>query len=181
MERKQTSLFLLFIFIFSLIGTACAQEALIVYGNNFSFKVSEPSGWRGITSDASKHQVNLYFPMPGYAFNSSPVLMYVRVLNKNGNTVRKSIELDMADFSQRKQKIAFFDFPVQNLNYEYASKKYLINDNQSDYLYYIDPGPSSPNYLIFVLTGPKATCEQYLYVFKELLASFRWLNLEVRE
>lgn len=179
MRRKIISLLLVLSFLLSFSGTVYALDALIIYGKNFSFKVTEPSGWQGITSDANKYQVNLYFPMPGQDYNSSPVLMYVRVLNKNGHTVKKNLELDMDDFSKRKQKIEFLEFPVSNLDYEYASKKYLINDNQIDYLCYIDPAFASPNYVIFVLTGPKESCDNYLATFQDLLESFRWLNLKV--
>ena len=119
--------------------------------------------------------------MPGYNYNSSPVLIYIRVLDKNGRSVQKNLELDMEDFSKRKHKIDFFDFPIINLNYEYSSKKYLINDNQTDYLCYIDPDYASPNYVIFVLTGPTESCDKYLEKFQELIASFRWFKLTVTQ
>lgn len=161
-------------------GTVLAQDALWVYGKDWSFMVSEPAGWTGITSDVNKYQVNLYFPMAGYDINSSPVLMYVRVLEKNGNTVKKSLEFDMLDYSQRKKRIEFLEFPVGTLNYDYASKKYLINQDQVDYLCYIDPAPASPYYVIMILTGPKGECDNYLDNFLYLVRSFKWLKVTVQ-
>jgi hypothetical protein len=164
MQKKIIRLFLAIALFLSFCAVTSA-EALIVYGKGFSFKVTEPSGWYGVTANANRYMVNVYFPQPGHDYNSSPVLMYVRVMNKNGNTVQRNLELDMDDFSQRKKKVEVFDYTVNNLNYEYAAKKYIINDNQTDYLCYIDPAADSPNYVIFVLTGPKDTCDNYLVAF----------------
>jgi hypothetical protein len=167
---------LLFVLLIAFGGTAFA-DTLQPYGKDWSFMVSEPPGWKGISTDANKHQVNLYFPMPGYDINSSPVLIYARVMEKKGLTVKQSLEADMRDFSLRKKTVDFLDFPVGTLNYEYASKKYVINQDQVDYLCYIDPGPDSPYYAIFVITGPKGECDKYLNDFLSLLRSFKWLRV----
>lgn len=169
---------LVFLIVFGRIAFA---DTLQPYGKDWSFMVTEPPGWTGITSDANRYQVNLYFPMPGYDLNSSPVLMYARVLEKSGITVKRSLELDMLDFTKRKKSIEFLEFPVGSLNYEYASKKYVIDQNQVDYLCYIDPGPATPYYVIFVLTGPNGECEKYLNDFLALIRSFKWLNMTVKE
>ena len=157
-------------------GTALAQDALIIYGDNLSFKVSEPPNWRGHTDDAGRYRLNAYFSLPGYDFNSSPAVMYIRVMKKGGLTVQKRLEADMADFAKRKQSIEFSDFAVENVNYQYAAKQYFINSTSIDYLCYIDPGESSPLYVIFVLSGPKELSGTYLADFKKLIQSFTWLN-----
>lgn len=174
------TMLLLLAFLVTFGVTALAQEALTVYGNGWSFMVSEPSGWSGVTADANRYQVNIYFPMPGYDLNSSPVLMYGKVLEKNGNTMKENLKLDMLDFSNRKKSIEFLDYSIGNLNYEYASKKYIINHNQVDYLCYIDPGSTYPYYVIFVLTGPKGVCENHLDAFLTLTHSFKWLNMIIQ-
>lgn len=169
------------LFLFCLGGVASAQDALLVYGQDFSFKVTEPQGWEGVTADANRNRVNIYFRMPGYDFNSSPALMYIRVLTKDGLTVQQHLEVDMQAFSQRKKSVVFEVFDVPGLSYKQASKKYIINDNQVDYLCYLDPGDKYNQYVIFVLTGPKGMAEKALDEFIPLLQSFIWLELTVAE
>lgn len=182
MRKLAPVLVLMSVFAFLLSSPAAAAgDAMLIYGKGYSLMVSEPPGWSGVTEDAAKYRVNVYFPMSGYDFNSSPVLMYARVLDKNGNTVGKNLELDMLDFSKRKKSVEFFDFSVANIEYEQAAKKYVIDRSQSDYLCYVDPGPSCPLYVIFVLTGPTEVSETRLKDFQTLVQSFKWLNLTVRE
>ncbi len=162
--------------LFCLGGVAFAEEALIVYGQGFACKVTEPSGWEGITNDASRNKVNVYFRMPGYDFNSSPALMYIRVLAKNGLTVAQHLQADMNNFSTRKKKIAFEEFDIPGLKYTYAAKKYIINDDQIDYLCYIDPGEKFPLYAILVLTASRDLAEKNRDVFLYLVRSFFWMG-----
>ncbi|MDT8900701.1 hypothetical protein [Anaeroselena agilis] len=171
---KCALLTLLVLFCFG--GVAFAEDALIVHGKDFAFKVTEPSGWEGITNDANRYRVNVYFRMPGYDFNSSPALMYIRVLAKNGLTVSQHIQADMDAFSQKKKRIAFEAFDISNLKYEHASRKYIINDNQIDFLCYIDPGEKWNNYVILALTAPRDLAEKNCDVFISLVRSFLWVR-----
>ena len=169
------------LFLFCLGGVAAAQDALLVYGQDFSFKVTEPQGWQGVTADANRNRVSIYFRMPGYDFNTSPALMYIRVLNKEGLTVHQHIEVDMQAFSQRKKSVVFESFYVRDLIYKQASKKYIIDGDQIDYLCYLDPGEKYNQYVIFVLTGPKGMSEKVFEAFVPLVQSFSWLELTVTE
>lgn len=170
-------LILLAIFAFS--GTVFAQGSHIVYGEGFSFKITDPNNWNGYVEDANRHDVNYYFCMPNYDFVTTPVLMYIRVLKKNGNSVEKNLELDMEHF-RRTHDVQFSEYQLQNLEYKYASKQYLLDDKVIDYLCYIDPKENVPVYVIFVLSGPKELCGEYLNDFQTVIQSFTWITDRVK-
>ncbi len=73
----------------------------------------------------------------------------------------------MNNFSKKAKSVKFFDFKVKNINYKLTPKIYLIDDNLRDYLCYIDPDEASPNFLIFVLSGPKDITVKYEDSFKK--------------
>ncbi len=160
-------------------GDANAEDMLLVYGKDFSwaFKVSEPTGWKGVVNDATRNTVNIYFCLPGYNFDSSPALMYIRILARNGLTVAQHLQADMNDFSNRKKKIAFEEFDIPGLKLEYAAKKYLINDDQTDYLCYIDTNAESSIFAVIVLTAPKDLAEKYRDDFIYMARSFSWWSI----
>jgi hypothetical protein len=160
-------------------GVANAEDMLLLYGEDFSwaFKVSEPTGWKGVVNDATRNNVNIYFRLPGYDFDSSPALMYIRILSKNGLPVSKLLQADMDDFSKRKKKIAFEEFDIPGLKFEYAAQKYLINNDQIDYLCYIDTNEQSSIFAVLVLTAPSELAEKYREDFVYLVRSFSWWSI----
>jgi hypothetical protein len=113
--------YILLIFVLISFGTATvfSHDFLIIYGEGFAFKVLEIN-FPGYTSDAYKYKINAYFCQPHYSFDNSPVIMYVRVLSKNGYSVEKSLESDMEDF-KRRHNVEFYDFKMKDLNYSFAS------------------------------------------------------------
>ena len=155
-------------------STALCSDTLAVYGDQFYFLVSEPANWKGYTYDADKNSLNAYFCLPGYRWNNSPAVMYIRVMTKAGATVEQSLGADMKDFSLRKASMAFADLEIKDVPYHYAAKEYLIDNMDRDYLCYIDLGQDWPFYVIFVLSGPKDVSPAYLNDFGNLVRSFQW-------
>ncbi len=154
-------------------------RGMIIYGHGFCFALSEPKLWEGRTEDAGKYEVNVYFVQKGYNFNNAPCLMYARVLDKAGYSVKQSLEFDMEQYRGKDKKIKFYDFDVGKLDYEYASKIYEMSNGTTDYCAYIDPGKEIPLYLIFVLTGKKELVKQEKETFISLVKSFNWWTANV--
>ncbi|MDR3564780.1 MAG: hypothetical protein P4N59_25575 [Negativicutes bacterium] len=169
---RLVSFILLFFSLFA--ATAHAGDTLIVHGDRFYFSVAEPSQWRGYTEDTHKYRLNAYFSLPGYNFDTSPAVMYIRVLAKSDNSVEQSLASDMRDFALRKRSLVFSDLAVEGLSYRYAAKQYLIDNRDVDYLCYVDPGEEWPAYVIFVLSGPTGVSPGYLGDFQALVRSFQW-------
>lgn len=165
---------LIFLSLFSV--SAKDMKGMIIYGHGFCFTLSEPKLWEGRTEDAGKYEVNVYFVQKGYDFNNAPCLMYARVLDKAGYSVKQSLEYDMEQYKSKYKKIKFYDFNVGKLTYDYASKIYEMSNGTMDYCVYVDPGKEANVYLIFALTGKKELVKQEKEIFISLLKSFGWLT-----
>jgi hypothetical protein len=156
------------------------KDMLIIYGKDFSFGVKEPENWHCYTEDAYRYKLNAYFCLEKTNIDSSPAIMNIRVLDKHGYSVQHNLAFDMEKYRKQTNKAEFLAFNVGKLRYEYASKKYLIDNLTADYVCYIDPGDKLPLCLIFVLHGPKDECKKYEKDFIELVKSFTWLTGDVR-
>jgi hypothetical protein len=168
------------LFLALLTVSAKDMGGMIIYGDGFSFTLSEPKLWEGNTQDAAKYEVNVYFVQKGYNFGNTPCLMYARVMDKGDYSVKQNLEYDMEQFKSKDKKIKFYDFDVGKLTYDYASKMYEMSNGTNDYCVYIDPGKEVKVYLIFVLTGKKEIVKQEKKTFISLLKSFNWLTASVK-
>lgn len=154
-------------------------RGMIIYGDGFSFTLSEPKLWEGNTQDASRYELNVYFVQKGYNFDNTPCLIYARVMDKGGYSIQQNLEYDMEQYRGKDKKIKFFDFNMGRLDYDYASKIYDLSNGLNDYCVYIDPGKEVPLYLIFVLSGKKEIVKQEKETFISLIKSFKWLTTDV--
>ena len=67
------------------------MNALLVYGKDFMFGVTEPDGWVGDTSDrATRRQVNIVFLPKDKASRSGNVKVMVRINGKSARTRLKT-------------------------------------------------------------------------------------------
>lgn len=157
-----------------------SNDFLLVYGEDFSFKVNEIGDWRGHTGDAWQYGLNIYFTLNDEDFDSAPVAMYIRVMKKSNYSVTEHLLGDMEDFKNKFSDAKFNDFTIPDLTYQSVSKIYFYN-NICDYVCYLDPSTDTqlPVYLIFVLSGTKELAPKYKDDFVELVKSFQWFNLEI--
>jgi hypothetical protein len=157
------------------------NDHLIVYGENFAFKVNEMGNWKGYTKDAWEYGLNIYFTLDNEDFNSAPVVMYIRVMEKGNYSATEHLLGDMEDFKDKFSDIKFKDFTITGLPYQATSKIYLYNDI-CDYVCYLDPSTDTqlPLYLIFVLSGTKELAPKFEDDFATLVNSFQWINLEAQ-
>jgi hypothetical protein len=102
------------------------------------------------------------------------VFLLVRFMDKMGLAVSDHLKADMDYYRKNNIKVKFDRFSVDNLNYQYAAKKYRIEDKSCDYVCYIDPGRQEQSYLIFVLTTDIKHCSKYEGLFVNMLKSFSW-------
>ncbi len=148
----------------------------IITGDNFKFGINEPSNWTCFTEDAYKYKLNAYFCLRNYKYKSTPVIMYITIHGKYNHSINELLKRDMEGFKKSYDDIKFIDFNIGTIQYNYASKIYLMNDKDTDFLFYIDPGEKLNLFTLLVLSGPKKKCEQYTNDFVNLIKSFVWYN-----
>ncbi len=143
-----------------------------------SFFISPPRDWSVEIDDAKARDMYAYFVVKGYTFETSPGVIYIRLMDKTGLTVSDHLKADMDDYRKNAGKVKFETFNVRGLHYTYAAKKYRIKDKSCDYVCYIDPDKEQQSYLIFVLTANEKNCSTYEGLFVDMLKSFSWGNKE---
>jgi hypothetical protein len=169
----------IYLMLFIILGVAAGyagNDPLIIYGNGFSFSVTEPGDWHCYTEDAYRYKLNAYFLLGKATVHDFLAIMHIRVESKDEDTVQKCLAYDMDKFSKQVKKIEFLEFDLGNLKYEYASKIYLMDDKIVDYVCYIDPYKESPMHLVFVLHGPKEESKKFEKDFASLIKSFSWMT-----
>ncbi len=152
------------------------KDALLIYGQDFMFRVTEPEGWRGHTEDAYRYRMNAYFCPGEKDINNSPAIMHISVLDKGDENIQQHLAYDMQQYQKHYRNIKFQDFPIEGLNYRYASRIFIIEDKTIDYVCFLDPGEKSQLYVVFVLHGPREESPKYEQDFIRLIKSFRWLS-----
>jgi hypothetical protein len=143
-----------------------------------SFFISPPRDWTVDIDDANAREMYAYFVVNGYTFETSPGVIYIRLMDKMGLTVSDHLKADMDHYRKDNAKVKFETFKVSGLHYTYAAKKYRIKDKSCDYVCYIDPDKEQQSYLIFVLTANEKNCSAYEGLFVDMLKSFSWGNKE---
>jgi len=141
-----------------------------------SFSVTPPRDWTVDTEDANNRGMYAYFVMKGYTFDTSPGVIYIRLMDKTGLTVSDHLTADMDYYRKNEIKVKFEKFSAGKLAYTYAAKKYRIEDKSCDYVCYLDPDKKQQSYLIFVLTADVEHCGDYTKAFVDMLKSFSWGN-----
>ncbi len=88
--------------------------------------------------------------------------------------MEEHLQADIQESKLRAKSIQFMLSNVPDLRYHFASKNYLIDEQQCDYLCYVDPGKNYQSYLIFVLSTYLKNCSRCDDVFCKFLKSFSW-------
>jgi hypothetical protein len=152
------------------------MDSLLVWGEGFSFGVTEPAGWTGHTEDAYRYRLNIYFCLGRKKIDNSPAIMHITVLDKGNRSIQEHLEYDMENYKKNYQNIEFQDFSIEGLKYEALAKIFIIEDKTVDYVCFLDPGKGSQLYVVFVLHGPGDTTPHYQEDFVKLVKSFAWLS-----
>ena len=143
-----------------------------------SFFISPPRDWTADIDDANARDLYAYFVIKGHTFETSPGVIYIRLMDKMGLAVSDHLMADMDYYRENTIKVKFDTFSPGELKYAYAAKKYRIKGKSCDYVCYIDPDKKQQSYLIFVLTADEKNCSTYEGVFVDMLKSFSWGNKE---
>lgn len=140
------------------------------------FGVVEPKGWTGHTKDAARYRLNVYFCLGKKNIDNSPAIMHITVFGKGNSTIQQHLDYDIEQYKKHFWNLELKDFSVEGLKYSYVSRIFKIGDKIIDYVCFLDPGVSSPLYVVFVLHGPKEISPQYEKDFISLVKSFTWMG-----
>lgn len=146
---------------------------LIFMGSNVKFKVNQPENWRCYSDGASKLGYNAYFCIEDCDYNSSPAIMYVKVIAKDGYSVEERLEENMKEIKNEFPEVQFKEFSFAEVKNNYSAKLYCYN-KKCEYLCYLEPKGKleSSKYVIIGLSGPEEISPNYEADFIKLVQSF---------
>ncbi|HVP90262.1 MAG TPA: hypothetical protein VMS75_03490 [Terriglobales bacterium] len=154
------------------------MNALLVYGNDFMFGVTEPDGWIGDTSDkATRRKVNIVFFPADKASRANNVNIRIRVNSKLDENTIEDLNADIGGYRKEFPRLMLADFTVEHPKYKTYPKLLYVPDSFYEYVVYLNPGPDAR--LMFSVAMSKKgspASEVEFKAFREVLASISLLS-----
>jgi len=168
--------------LFLILHSTAFSDGLIVYGDNFSFTVIEPTNWIGDTSNAAKMHANIIFYEKQPSENAA--IIRVRVNSKVDENTKEDLLHDMRQYRAKYPKVVFEDVPVTHPQYSIFPKLFYIPDDFYEYVAYINPGADVDKMFSVSMSIQKrrATKDDF-GAYKKVIESLLFLteNVNIRE
>lgn len=157
------------------------RDGLIVYGENFSFTVSEPLGWHGDTDRAESFGANIVFYRASEIAGKSSALIRIRINTKTDENTAADLKADMDGYRKQYPKIQFHKVEVSHPKYAVFSKLFVVPGAFYEYVVYLNPGPKVP-YLFSASmnTQKRRAIPDELAAFQQVVASISFLTANVK-
>ena len=173
---KKITYTLIFLFLFPVIvfaqDTTKTMDALIVYGEGFSFKVKEPKNWIGDIENASKYYSNIVFYESPEKLKEGGALIQVIAYTRHNENTMEDLEYDLETYKKDYPDIEFKDFEVEHEDYECFSKVAYLKDEFFHYITYINPGKEYKNCISIVMNiNERYANEEEFKAYKKIIES----------
>lgn len=157
------------------------MDRLIVYGEDFSFAVKEPNGWRGDTGQiADKYQVNVVFLPSLEESRKDDVTIRVRASEKVDENTIEDLNYDMQEYKNKYPRAQFVNLDVAHREYKTFARSVFVPNQFYEYVAYLNPGPGKS--LMFSVAMSKMNApatDDELKAYKSVLESVQWLTSAV--
>jgi hypothetical protein len=130
------------------------RDSLVVKGENFSFAVKEPAGWRGDTSAASTHHASIVF-FPANELSQSDVTIRIRIEKKTDEHIAAALAADMDRYRKEYPDIRFGELMIDHPSYATYSKLCFVPRQFYDYVSYINAGKDVAYVFVVTMTVAK--------------------------
>lgn len=135
--------------------TTKTMDALIVYGEGFSFKVKEPKNWIGDIDNAAKYYSNIIFYESSEKLKEGGALIQVIAYTRHNENTLEDLKYDLETYKNDYPNIQFKEFEVEHEDYECFSKIAYLKDDFYQYITYINPGKEYKNCISIVMNLAK--------------------------
>lgn len=152
-------------------------DVLLVYGENFTFSVKEPTRWTGDTTNAEKFESNAVLHEAGQPLDSISGLIRIRVSTKVDENTRADLEEDMRSYKAQYPKVQFKDIRTTNPTYLCLAKVFYIPGEFYEYVAYVNPGSQEPVlFSVSMNTQKSEASAKELEAFKSTIHSLTLLK-----
>ena len=175
--------YLITLFITTLIfQNAIAGQKITILGREFSFMITEPTGWQCECEGdkAATIGANLAMWKKNETMETAQPLIYARV-NSRGKSPADDMSADMEGALKHNSKLKFKDFKVDYSKGESSAKIFKIGKEATEYVVFIYPEKSEKNGVSITMhvDNREATAAE-IKTFKEVVASITWMSDEVK-
>jgi hypothetical protein len=166
-------------------GTAKSSkdEALLVYGQGFSFSMKKPAGWDADTGAvAHQYSVNLVLLPQDKSSRRHDVTIRVRVTSKVDENTEEDLKADMAGYKSKFPGVRFEGIPVAHIEYRTFAKLFFVPGKFYEYVAYLNPGRGAPRVFSVALSKKSERAnEDELAAFTKSVQSLAFLTQNVIE
>jgi hypothetical protein len=172
MQNNALSSLLLALFLFSSSAVCAASDALMVYGDNFIFSVTEPEGWTGDIGNAEKFAANIVLHEEGRPPGSAVGVIRVRVSNKKDENTSEDMKADKDSYAGV-VGIQFKDIEVVcRRQYRCLASVFFVPGKLYEYVTYLSPGEGKPVLLsISMNSGKTAATDKEMAAYIKVVHS----------
>jgi hypothetical protein len=159
------------------------DEALLVYGQGYSFGMKKPLGWDADTGDvAQQYHANVVLLPQDTASRKQDVTIRVRVTPKVDENTEEDLKADMVGYKRKYRDVRFEDITIAHNEYKTFAKLFFVSGKFYEYVVYVNPGSSAPMVFSVALSkrGERAN-ESELGAFTRTVQSLAFLTQNVIE
>lgn len=119
-------------------------DSLVFNGEESSFSVKEPAGWRGDTAAGTKYHVSIVFFPSNELSRAADVTIRVGVNRKVDEHIAAALAADVDRYRKEHPDIQFGELMIDHPTYATYSKLCFVPKRFYDYVSYINPGRDVP-------------------------------------
>lgn len=117
------------------------MHGMIVYGEGFSFIVTEPEGWDANTGQAAQQMgVNIVFFPRKRESRKRHINIRVRLNKQEFTNPQQDMDADIAEYRKRYPRTRFEDLPLKHPKYRTAAKLFFTPREFYEYVAYANTG-----------------------------------------
>jgi len=169
-----------FIFSSNLFGQetdSTKMNTLMVYGDDFLFKVKEPDNWIGDIDNAAKYYSNIVFYKSIDDLNNGGALIQVLVFKKQDENTIEDLKYDLVNYKKKYKDLKIKDIQITHKDYQCFSKVVLMNGKFTQYISYINPGEEYKNGFSVSMNIQKREANiNELDAFKKIIESLQMIK-----
>lgn len=153
-------------------------ESLIIYGDGFSFSVSEPKGWHGDIDLAKTYHANVVF-YPAGGDPEKAALVQVALFHKQDERTADDLAYDVKSYEQQYPDLQKEDLRADHKDYRVFSKLVFVKKEFYQYISYVNAGEHfSDGFSVAMNIPERPAREEELKAYRDIIASLWMMGLK---
>lgn len=153
-------------------------DTIVVYGNDFAFKVNAKIGWIGDIDLAKQYYSNIIFFKSKDELKNGGAIIQINVFKKQDEKTEKDLEYDIKSYIDKYKDLKKQELIVSNKEYKCFSMHIYVDKVFYMYTAYINPGVNfKKGFSVSMNVSKRNATEEELTAFREIIASLVMLKI----